>query len=100
MELLDRMAMIAETKETVVNMYGVDGNSMSIVAACTAAMKHKGVSRKIVDTFVAEALSGDRENVLKTCDLWCTIIHVAPAERSQSAIGAFREAGLDPEVYA
>lgn len=100
MNVLDRMAMIAETKRVLVNMYGVDGNSLSIVAACTAAMKQNGISRKVVQKFYVEAISGDRENLLKTCDLWCTIIHVAPAERAQSAIGAFRDAGLDPEIYA
>jgi hypothetical protein len=100
MGTLDRMAMITETKGTIVNMYGVDGNSMSIVAACTHAMKHNKVPRKIIDRFMCEALSGDRQKVLETCDLWCTIVHVAPAERDGAAIGAFRDAGLDPEVYA
>ena len=98
MTILDRIAMIAETKHLIVNVYGVDGNALCIIGACQSAMKKARVPAHIIDAFFTEATSGDYNNVLKTCDLWVKIIHVAPVERHNSAIGAFREAGLDPEV--
>lgn len=98
METLDRIALIAETKEIIVNLYGLDGNSFSILGAIQGAMKKAKIPRSTIDAFFKEATSGDRQNLLKTCDLWVTLVHVAPCERSQSAIGAFREAGLDEDI--
>ena len=100
MNTLDRIALIAETSDVIVNTYGVDGNAFSIIGACRRAMKGAGVSEQARNAFFTEATSGDYNNVLKTCDLWCSLVHIVPSERHNNIIGALREAGLDPEIQS
>ncbi|MGD9729669.1 MAG: hypothetical protein AB7L09_02715 [Nitrospira sp.] len=96
---LERIALIAETKDVIVNTYGVDGNAFSIIGACASAMKQAGVSSTTRHAFIWEATSGDYENVLRTADLWVTLVHIAPAgEQGGSFIGSLRAAGIDPEM--
>lgn len=98
--ILDRMALVSECDNVIVNLYGVDGNAFNIINACTNAMKEAGVSRKAIHAFRGEAMSGDYNNLLKTAAMWCNLVHVAPVERQGFAIGAFRDAGLDDEVMS
>ena len=100
MNPLDRMALIAETKEVIVNTYGVDGNAFSIICACQFAMKRAGVQKQTIDAFLKDATSGDYQNVLRTCDSWTTLVHIQPVENHGMIIGALREAGLDPEIQS
>jgi len=99
MEILDRMVLIAECEDVIVNTYGVDGNAFSIIGTCRRAMAEAGVSRRASRAFLAEATSGDYGHVLRTADLWCNLVHIAPAGgRSGTFIGSLRAAGLNPEI--
>ena len=102
MNILDRIVLIGECEDVIVNTYGVDGNAFSIIGACRRAMKDAGVSKRARDVFFAEATSGDYKNVLKTANTWCTLVHIIPrsTQRGGSFIGALRDADLDPEIQA
>lgn len=108
------MAMIAETKHVVVNLYGVDEDSLALLNAITWRMERDGVSDKVVDAFSEEATSKGRRHLLETCELWVTLVCLSPAvtrvksyyqptwspidEPPGTAIGAFREAGLAEDI--
>jgi len=101
MNILDRIVLIGECEDVIVNTYGVDGNALSIIGACRRAMKDAGVSKRARDVFFTEATSGDYENVLKTANTWCNLVHIVPRDtRGGSFIGSLREADLDPEIQA
>lgn len=59
--------------EIVVTLTGADGNSLSIVSLVSRAIKRELDDRMLADAFVAEALSGDRDNVINTCFKWVTV---------------------------
>lgn len=48
---------------------GQDGNAMFIVGAARKLLKRNGLADD-VDTFTQEALSGDYDKVLSTCEEW------------------------------
>jgi hypothetical protein len=102
MNILDRMVLIGECEDVIVNTYGVDGNALSIIGACRRGMKDAGVSKQARDVFFTEATSGDYDNVLKTANTWCTLVHIVPRGKQGggSFIGALRDADLDPEIQA
>jgi hypothetical protein len=54
-----------KTMTTPINLYGVDGNALSIVAFASSELRKAGRSDE-VEAFRAEALSGDYDNVLQT----------------------------------
>lgn len=95
--VLDRIAMIAECDGVVVNTYGIDGNAMSIIGACTLAMRRAGISKKIQMAFFKEATAGNYENVLKTADTWVKLVHIVPAPGHDSFISGLRKYGISPE---
>jgi hypothetical protein len=49
-----------------VEILGRDGNAFAILGATTKAMQRAGVSKEIRDEFLAEATSGDYDNLLST----------------------------------
>ena len=101
MNILDRIVMIGECEGVIVNTYGVDGNAFSIISACRQAMRKAGVSQRARDVFATEATSGDYDNVLKTANTWCTLVHIVPTRpQTGSFINSLRDAGLDPEIQA
>ena len=59
--------------EIVVTLTGADGNSLSIVSLVSRAIKRELDDRMLADAFVAEALSGDYDNVINTCFKWVTV---------------------------
>lgn len=94
---LDRMAMIAETKKLKINVHGMEGNAMRLVGVCKSAMWQAKLSPALVRAFQNEALSEDYTKALQTCDLWFTLVDVAPSGSSGSLIGSLRRLGLAPE---
>jgi len=56
-----------------VELVGSDGNAFSIIAKVTKALRRGGVEKAVIDTFFAEATSGDYDNVLKTCMEWVDV---------------------------
>lgn len=55
-----------------VQLTGRDGNAMSIMAAVTKALRRNGHADE-VDDFMAEAMSGDYDNVIATAMRWVDV---------------------------
>ena len=54
-------------KNVKVQLTGEDGNAFFIIGRVTKAMKHAKVEKETIDAFTKEAMSGDYDNVLRTC---------------------------------
>lgn len=50
-----------------VQLSGEDGNAMFIMGRVSKALKRGGAPKEDVDAFYKEAMSGDYDNVLRTC---------------------------------
>ena len=53
-----------------VRLVGEDGNAFAILGRVSKALKHAGVDRSDIDKFMAEAMSGDYNHLLRTCMAW------------------------------
>ena len=56
-----------------VKLTGRDGNAFSIMAQVNKALRQHGVSQEKRDDFLAEAMSGDYNGVLRTCMKWVNV---------------------------
>ena len=56
-----------------VQLTGNDGNAFSIMGNVTREMKRNGVSLEEVNAFREEAMSGDYDNLLRTCMEWVDV---------------------------
>lgn len=56
-----------------VKLVGKDGNAFSILARCGEAARKKGVPKEEIDKFYNEAMSGDYDNLLRTCMKWFSV---------------------------
>lgn len=56
-----------------VKLVGTDGNAMAIIGRVSAALRRAGVSKLERESFIAEATSGDYDNVLATCMRWVNV---------------------------
>lgn len=56
----------ADCERPTVVLLGDDGNAAFIVGKCMKAARHAGWTQVEIDAFVAEATSGDYNNVLQT----------------------------------
>ena len=54
-------------KGVKVQLSGEDGNAFFIIGRVQAAMKRKNVPPETIKAFRDEAMSGDYDNVLRTC---------------------------------
>jgi hypothetical protein len=59
--------------EVCVRLVGEDGNAFAIMGRVTREMRRKCVPREERDKFMAEAMSGDYDNLLQTCVRWVTV---------------------------
>jgi len=59
--------------DLIVQLTGEDGNAFAIMGAVTREMKQFGVSREEIGKFREEAMSGDYDNLLRTCMEWVTV---------------------------
>jgi 3-oxoacyl-[acyl-carrier-protein] synthase III len=66
------MAMTNGTRPTV-KLIGRDGNAFAVMGACRRALKDAGANTEEIDRFMAEATSGDYDNVLRTAMEWCDV---------------------------
>lgn len=56
-----------------VKLVGEDGNAMAIIARVSGALRREaGCDQTEINAFVAEATSGDYDNVLRTALRWVT----------------------------
>ena len=58
-----------------VRLVGEDGNAFAIMARVTRAMKKAGLSQEVCDEYMAEAMSGDYDNLLYITTRW---VEMAP----------------------
>jgi len=56
-----------------VQLVGNDGNAFSIIGAVSKALKRANVPIEEVKLFQEEAMSGDYDNVLRTCMNWVDV---------------------------
>jgi hypothetical protein len=56
-----------------VRLSGEDGNAYSILGRTTAALRAAGVPQEEIDTFFAEATSGDYDHLLQTTMRWVDV---------------------------
>lgn len=59
--------------EITVQLTGQDGNAFLIIGRVQKALRRGGVPAEQVSEFVAEATSGDYDNVLRTAMAWVTV---------------------------
>jgi len=59
--------------EIEVELVGNSGNAMEIIGAVRRAMRRGGVPADQITAFSAEAMSGDYDNVLRTCMRWVEV---------------------------
>jgi hypothetical protein len=64
--------MNAKYPEITVELSGIDGNAFSIMGAVSKALRRNGLASE-VETFVAEATSGDYDNVIQTAMRWVNV---------------------------
>lgn len=53
-----------------VQLTGRDGNCFAILGTCLAAARRAGVPRAEIDAFLAEAMAGDYDHLLRVCMTW------------------------------
>ena len=56
-----------------VKLTGVDGNAGSIMYAVTRALQHHRVPRTEIQQFRIECISGNYQNLLRTCQEWVNV---------------------------
>ncbi len=56
-----------------VSLIGEDGNAFSIIGACIKAMRKGGVTDPEIESFKDQAMSGNYDNLLRTCMEWVDV---------------------------
>ena len=56
-----------------VELSGNDGNAFAVMRAVSRELKRNSVEKAEVDAFMAEAMSGDYDNLLQTCMKWVNV---------------------------
>lgn len=59
--------------EIEVQLTGTDGNAFAVIGTVSRALKRAGVPAAEVSEFADEAMSGDYDNVLRTCMSWVVV---------------------------
>ena len=60
--------------EVEVELVGQDGNAFAIMGRVTTAMRRAGISQEERDQYMAEAMSGDYDNLLCVTMNWVTVL--------------------------
>ena len=88
------IAQAAACKDLIVNMWDCDGNAFAIIGRVAKTMRLASIDRRIVELFQEEAMAGNYEELLRTCDKWVTIVNIRPSDYRDGAGAAFRHAGI------
>jgi len=56
--------------DITVKLVGEDGNAFAILGACRQAMRQAGLPQAEIDAFMADATSGNYDQLLQTCMRW------------------------------
>lgn len=59
--------------EVEVQLTGNDGNAFAVMGAVSKALKSSGVDKSEVSQYMAEAMSGDYDNLLQTTMRWVSV---------------------------
>jgi len=59
--------------EVIVQLTGIDGNTFVILGQCSKEAKRAGLSKAQVDEFMTEAMAGDYDHLLQTCNKYFDI---------------------------
>jgi len=62
-----------EREKPRVKLVGMDGNAFSILSRVKTAMKKGGWSKKEIEDFLKEAMSGDYDHLLQTVIKYCEV---------------------------
>lgn len=62
-----------EREKPRVKLVGMDGNAFSILSRVKTAMKKGGWSKKEIENFLEEAMSGDYDHLLQTVIKYCEV---------------------------
>jgi hypothetical protein len=65
--------MVKYPEVKAVKLVGEDGNAFSILARVMKAMKVAGLPKEVIDTYYAEATSGDYDHLLQTTCGWVKV---------------------------
>jgi hypothetical protein len=60
--------------EIEVKLTDEDGNALHLIGLVVEALRRNQVDREFVEKFKKEALSGDYDNVLRTCMAWVDVL--------------------------
>jgi len=67
------MNMSAKYPKIIVPLIGKDGNAFAIIGAVTGALRKNKVPADEISEFTQSAMSGDYDNLLRSCTEWVTI---------------------------
>lgn len=59
--------------EIEVTLSGQDGNAFAIMSRVKASLRRAGVDGAEIDKYLAESMSGDYDNLLRTASSWVTV---------------------------
>lgn len=59
--------------EIEVELVGHDGNAFAIMARVKSALHDNGVSSEEIEEYLAESMSGDYNNLLRTAMRWVSV---------------------------
>ena len=59
--------------EIEVQLSGHDGNAFAIMSRVQATMRRAGVPKEELEQYLAESMSGDYDNLLRTASSWVTV---------------------------
>jgi len=56
-----------------VELIGQDGNAFNLIGLVTKALRKYGIPREEINEFQKEAMSGNYDHLLQTCNKWVII---------------------------
>lgn len=59
--------------EIKVKLVGTDGNAFALLGKVRGAMRKAGIEDTEIELFLEEAMSGDYNNLLRTCCEWVNV---------------------------
>ena len=59
--------------EVEVRLMDMNGNSFALLGAVAGKMRRTGIDPLEIAAFIADAIDGDHDRVLRTCAAWVTV---------------------------
>lgn len=61
-------------KDITVELTGTDGNAFAVMATVSSALRKGGASESDVEDYLAESMSGDYHQLLRTAMRWVNVV--------------------------